>query len=204
MAPSQRAKKPVERFNPETGKGGSKRVTTTYSFANRFIYGRVLDATCGRGIGSDILAHGCEEVVAVDDSIEAINYAKKHFKNVKFICKGIFEFLSNCKNRFDCVVAMEAIEHFDGDLGFVRLVYELLPRDGVLVFSVPYMEKPGRNPFHKHFCYSKAKLTPYLKGFEYEFYYYKDAAVYEDPVEFLKDLEKKSGLGSIVVVAKKV
>jgi hypothetical protein len=79
-----------------------------------------------------------------------------------------------------------------------------LPRDGVFVFSVPHIEKPGGNPFHKHFYYSKDKLTPYLKGFEYELYYYKDAAVYGDLAEFLKDLEKKSGLGSILVVAKKV
>ena len=204
MAPSERVKKPVERFNPETSKGESKRVTTTYSFANRFIYGRILDAACGRGAGSDILAHGCEEVVAVDDSTEAINYAKKHYRNAKFICKDVFEFSFSCRDSFDCVVAMEAIEHFDDDFGFVRLVYELLPRDGVFVFSVPYMEKPERKPSHKHFYYSKDKLTPYLKGFEYEFYYYKDAAIYGNLVEFSKDAERKSGLGSIIVVAKKV
>jgi len=204
MAPSHRAKKPVERFNPETDKGGSKRVTTTYSFANQFVYGRVLDAACGRGVGSDILAHGCEEVVAVDNSTEAINYAKKHYEDIKFICDDILEFLSSCKDRFDCVVAMEAIEHFDDDLGFVRLVYELLPREGVFVFSVPYLEKLGRNPFHKHFYYSKDKLIPYLKGFKYEFYYYKDATIYGELVEFLKTLKKKSGLGSLVVVTKKV
>jgi len=179
-------------------------VTTTYSFANRFIYGRVLDAACGCDAGSNILSDGCEEVVAVDNSAETIKYVKKHFKNVKFVCRDIFDFLSNCKDRFDCVVAMEAIEHFDEDLGFVRLVYGLLQRDGIFVFSVPYMEKPGRNPFHKHFYYSKDKLIPYLKGFEYEFYYYKDATIYRNVVEFLRDLEKKSGLGSLVVVAKKV
>ena len=117
MAPSQR-------FNLDIDEGGSRRVTTTYSFANQFVYGRVLDAACERGVGSDILAHGCEEVVAVDNSTEAINYAKKHYKNIRFVCKDIFEFLSSCKDRFDCVVVMEAIEHFDDDLGFVRLVYE--------------------------------------------------------------------------------
>ncbi len=68
-----------------------------------------------------------------------------------------------------------------------------MPRDSVFIFSVPYMEKPGGNPFHKHFYYSEDKLIPYLKGFEYELYYYKDAAVYGDLAEFLKDLEKKSG-----------
>lgn len=116
MAPSHRAKKPVERYNPEIDKGGSKRVTTTYSFANRFIYGRVLDAACGCDAGSNILSDGCEEVVAVDNSAETIKYVKKHFKNVKFVCRDIFDFLSNCKDRFDCVVAMEAIEHFDDGL----------------------------------------------------------------------------------------
>ena len=123
MVHSYRVKKTIEQFNQETDKGGSKRVTTTYSFANQFVYRRVLDATCGCGAGSNILAHGCE-VVAVDDSTEAINYAKKHYKNIRFVCRDIFEFLSSCKDRFDCVVVMEAIEHFDDDLGFVRLVYE--------------------------------------------------------------------------------
>jgi hypothetical protein len=53
-----------------------------------------------------------------------------------------------------------------------------LPRDGIFVFSVPYLKKPGRNPSHKHFYYSKNKLIPYLKGFKYEFYYYKDTTIY--------------------------
>ncbi len=54
----------------------------------------------------------------------------------------------------------------------------MLLRDGVFVFSVPYLNKLGGNLFHKHFYYSKDKLIPYLKGFEYNFYYYKDATIY--------------------------
>ena len=59
MAPSQR-------FNLGIDEGGSKRVTTTYSFASQFSCGRVSAVVCGRGVGSNFLAHGYEEVVAVD------------------------------------------------------------------------------------------------------------------------------------------
>ena len=109
---------PPQRFNLDIDEGGSMRVTTIYSFTNQFVYGRVLDAVCGRGVGSDILAHGCEEVVAVDNSTEAINYAKKHYEDVKFICEDIPEFLPSCKDRFDCVVARAQIRLLSNRIQF--------------------------------------------------------------------------------------
>ena len=95
------------------------------------------------------------------------------------------------------------IEHFNDGLGFVKRVYELLPRDGVVIFLVPHLEKLGGNLCHKHFYHSKTKLIPYLSDFEYKFYYYEDATIYGNVGVPEKNLEK-SGLKSLVVVAKKV
>ena len=50
----------------------------------------------------------------------------------------------------------------------------------VVIFSVPHLEKLGGKLCHKDFYYSKAKLIPYLSGFEYKFYYYEDATIYEN------------------------
>ena len=87
------------------------------------------------------------------------------------------------------------IEHFDDDRGFVKLVNELLPRNDVAIFSVPYLEKFGGKLRHKDF--SKTKLIPYLSDFEYKFYYYEDATIYGSMGVPEKNL--KSGLGNPIL-----
>tara|TARA_Y100000034_G_scaffold72127_1_gene86982 strand:+ start:4510 stop:4785 length:276 start_codon:yes stop_codon:yes gene_type:complete len=54
-----------------------------YEFANRYVNKNdtVLDAACGIGYGSAILAKKAGEVLSADCSSEAINYCKKHWDN---------------------------------------------------------------------------------------------------------------------------
>lgn len=78
-------------------------------FASFRASGRILDAACGCGYGSLMLTEGEREVVGVDVSKDAIDWANAHFPGPKFI-RGLIED-SPWDGAFDTVVSIETIEH---------------------------------------------------------------------------------------------
>jgi 2-polyprenyl-3-methyl-5-hydroxy-6-metoxy-1,4-benzoquinol methylase len=80
-----------------------------YRFAERYVTGRTLDAACGCGYGSKILLETASEVVGVDDSIEAIEWAREFFRGPQFIKGRIEE--SPWSGQFETVVSLETLEH---------------------------------------------------------------------------------------------
>ena len=111
----------------------------------------VLDAACGTGYGSDIIASVAKEVYGVDISQEAINYANSHFtanSNLKYI-RGDITKLPFEKGKFDVVVSFETIEHVDGKMQakFLKEIKRVLKPEGVLIISTPnkeiYAEQEG-------------------------------------------------------------
>jgi SAM-dependent methyltransferase len=130
-----------------------------YAFAARVARGRrVLDAGCGSGYGADALARHAREVLAVDISQEAIDYAREHYRaaNLRFERASCLEIPAS-EGSFDQVVAFEIIEHLDDWRGFLREVRRVLVPEGVFLVSTPnkryYAEARaglGPNPFHVH------------------------------------------------------
>jgi SAM-dependent methyltransferase len=80
-----------------------------YEFAAMNSIGRILDASCGSGYGSQILSMENHDVVGVDQSREAIEWAEKHFPGPKYIVGKIEE--SPWEGTFETVVCLETIEH---------------------------------------------------------------------------------------------
>src|SRR4051812_40658655 len=80
-----------------------------YHFAGVLAEGRTLDAACGCGYGSQLLTLGGKEVVGIDQSAEAIDWAKMHFRGPKYIHGNIEDF--QWEGYFDTVVSLETIEH---------------------------------------------------------------------------------------------
>lgn len=125
-----------------------------YSFASKFVFGkRVLDAGCGVGYGSRLLAyHGASEVVGVDISQEALAVARKQFSHsrVKYICDDC-ESMMKVNGRFDVIVSLENLEHLQDAEGFLNRATELLSPTGSLICSSPNPqgnpESPD-NPYH--------------------------------------------------------
>src|SRR5690242_18625506 len=74
--------------------------------------GRVLDAGCGSGYGSALLAETAKEVIGVDLSAEALAYAGAHYKapHLSFQ-QGDCGKLPLGEAELDWVVAFEVIEH---------------------------------------------------------------------------------------------
>ena len=94
---------------------------------------RVLDVACGVGYGTSMLAAAGHEVVGVDVSKEAIDYARKNWKRrgAKFICADITR---RKFKGFDAVVCFETIEHLEDPAPFLESLREAAP---TLIASVP-------------------------------------------------------------------
>jgi SAM-dependent methyltransferase len=146
-----------------------------YEFACNYCNGkRVLDAACGVGYGSTLLANnGAYSVHAIDISPEAINSAKKIFAHPKISFQiDDCEVLNSVSNDIDVIVALECIEHMHSPEKFLLRTTQLLDPSGLLVLSTPNPKLLGRsshghplNPFHvREYTYQDLMelLNPYF------------------------------------------
>lgn len=130
-----------------------------YAFAARLSgRKRVLDAGCGSGYGSAELARTAREVVGVDVSAEAIEYARQNYAlpNLRFL-EGSCTEVPLPDASFDLVVAFEVIEHLAEWPRLIEEARRLLAPGGQFIVSTPnksyYSETraaSGPNPFHVH------------------------------------------------------
>jgi len=125
-----------------------------YEFALPFCEGKdVLDAGCGVGYGTALLAGAARSVVGIDRSEEAVMYARRRYarSNVEFLVGDLLA-VEQFDESFDVVCAFETIEHLPDRDAFLGHVVRILRRDGVFVVSTPRAdettERPA-NPFHQ-------------------------------------------------------
>lgn len=114
----------------------------------------VLDVGCGCGAGTFILAKKAKEIVGIDDSLEAINFAKKEWcgKNIKYNFKNIFEE----NNKYDVVVANELIEHIKDIKLLFKKFKQITKR--CLIFTSPSPATPMWCGWHwKHYSLNEIK-----------------------------------------------
>jgi O-antigen biosynthesis protein len=113
----------------------------------------VIDAGCGTGYGSEILAAaGARKVVGVDISTEAIEYARSasaHASNEFHI--GSLHELPFADASFDLAVCFEVIEHVEEQARAIAELRRVLKPGGVLAISSPNRDVyPPGNPHHVH------------------------------------------------------
>jgi SAM-dependent methyltransferase len=149
-----------ERFLP--GKDGE----IVYEHVHRYAYARalvggkrVLDAACGEGYGSALLAAQAATVTGVDLDAPTIAHARKRYaaiSNLSFVDASVTA-LPLADASVDVVVSFETIEHLPAREQ-PRMLAEfarVLAPGGLLVLSAPdrieYSDKRGFvNPFHLH------------------------------------------------------
>jgi 2-polyprenyl-3-methyl-5-hydroxy-6-metoxy-1,4-benzoquinol methylase len=114
---------------------------------------RVLDAACGEGYGSFLLARSASSVVGVDLSQDTISHASQRYAqpNLRFEAASVTQ-LPLADASVDVVVSFETIEHLSPQAEMLAEFRRVLAPDGVLVLSSPnkpvYNEGGVANPYH--------------------------------------------------------
>jgi len=109
----------------------------------------VLDVGCGVGYGSFIMSDKAIKVIGIDDSMEAINFAHKHYRKpkIKHYCTDFLKMLQYVKDKIDVIIAFEIIEHIKDTNKVFEVFKEINPE--LFILSVPHLKCPmGGNKFH--------------------------------------------------------
>jgi len=153
-----------ERFIPGTADGEiAYEHWHRYAFARRYVSGkRVLDAACGEGYGTALLASAAQQALGVDIDAAAIAHAHATHgqgPNVRYETASVTA-LPLADASIDVVVSFETIEHIAA-AEQTRMLAEfarVLAPGGFLILSSPnrrrYSDERGyRNPFHQRELY---------------------------------------------------
>jgi SAM-dependent methyltransferase len=152
-----------ERFLPGTPGEIAYEHWHRYAFARSLSAGRrVLDAACGEGYGTALLAEIATSAIGIDIDAPTIARAQTLYAgrtNLRFVT-GSVTAVPLADGAIDLAVSFETIEHLDADqqpLLLAELARVLTP-DGVLVISSPNRRRYSdgrdyRNPFHRHELY---------------------------------------------------
>jgi SAM-dependent methyltransferase len=145
-----------ERFTPECEREIWYEHWHRYVFARSLVRGkRVLDAACGEGYGSALLAEVATSVVGIDISEDAIAHAQSRYgarANLRFE-RGDCTALDVATAAFDVIVSFETLEHIAAQEALISGFARALAPDGILIVSSPdkktYSEDRGfANEFH--------------------------------------------------------
>lgn len=151
-----------ERLIPEFNQGAAfyYEHIARYYFAAQFAKAkRVLDAGCGVGYGTNILATvgQAREVFGIDISTETIAYAKKKYdaKNCIFVRNSILNIKNIKNNTIDLAVSFEVIEHITAHDQFLNEIIRVLTKDGIFLVSTP-----NKNTYREGNVFHKKELYP--------------------------------------------
>ncbi len=145
-----------ERFTPECVREIWYEHFHRYALAARWCSGmHTLDAACGEGYGSALLAHSGATVKGVDISEQVIVHARQryaHMERLDFHVADCTELPFGDK-EFDRIVSFETLEHMSRHDELLAEFKRVLKPDGFLIMSSPdkavYSEGPGTvNEYH--------------------------------------------------------
>jgi 2-polyprenyl-3-methyl-5-hydroxy-6-metoxy-1,4-benzoquinol methylase len=117
-----------------------------YALVRQFLYGRVLDAACGVGYGSYLLAKNpdVDTICGVDCDEESIVFAKENYEDGKihFECSAI----NNITGDYDFLVSLETIEHLSEPKELADLAQRCNVKE--MIVSYPTKKTTHYNKYH--------------------------------------------------------
>jgi SAM-dependent methyltransferase len=120
-----------------------------YRWATSFVSGReVLDAACGTGYGTKILAEAkATAVVGLDRSPEAVDEARKTAHPNSLFMVGDVTRLPFADHVFDVYLSFETFEHIEKSEALVEEARRILNPAGTFICSTP--NRPVISPGHR-------------------------------------------------------
>ena len=125
--------------NPLFDEGRRRFHVSRYEFAKKFALDKVvLDAACGTGYGSALMADVALKVSGIDISQPTVAWAQKVYGNDRTTFHaGCVEFTPFEQNTFDLVTSFETLEHTLSPLTALWEFVRVMKSDGMGIFSVP-------------------------------------------------------------------
>ena len=160
-----------ERFTPECVREIWYEHMHRYAYAVDFCRGkRVLDAACGEGYGSALLAQAGAKVLGLDVDLVAVDHALQRYQsveNLRFETRDVTALDELADGSFDVIVSFETLEHVQQQERMLAGFKRLLAPGGVLMISSPdkrtYSDLRGyHNEFHVRELY-RDQLEALLK-----------------------------------------
>ena len=155
-----------ERFTPECVREIWYEHFHRYVFACEQVDGlKVLDAACGEGYGSALLATRAASVTGVDVSPQAIEHAQSRYSgdSLEYRVADCLD-LPFDDDTFDCVVSFETLEHLEDHDRLLSEFRRVLKNNGFLLISSPdkaiYTDRlKNENEFHLRELYRNEFAT---------------------------------------------
>lgn len=144
-----------------------------YEFVARLCGGlRVLDAACGVGYGSKIIAEaGASHVTGADQSETAIQVAsmKAAHPCVQYV-RANLAWPESLGRPFDVVVSFDTLEHLADPESFMRGLRRILPPNGLLICGTPNRNYRGRASAENPYKLSELTHSEFVSLFERHFH----------------------------------
>ncbi|MGB9702579.1 MAG: class I SAM-dependent methyltransferase [Candidatus Kapaibacteriota bacterium] len=147
----------------------------------------ILDVGCGTCGFAKLLSHN-HKVIGLDTSDIALEYCRKRGLNDLYL--SLIADFPKEKRNVKAVTALDVIEHIENDFNAVRDIYNLLPKNGKIVATVPAYQFlwSYHDEVHKHYRrYTKKRFVALLKSAGFEI----DYASYFNTLLFLPGIFKR-------------
>jgi ubiquinone/menaquinone biosynthesis C-methylase UbiE len=146
----------------------------------------------GAGTGEEVkVLKNYGDVYIIDVNKEVINSMPKEYKN-KFVMDA--RKLKFKNEMFDLIVALDVIEHIEGDIKVVNEIKRVLKKDGTILMSVPAFQQI----YSKHDAilghvkrYSKKEVRELFKEFKVKRLFYWDSILLL-PVALIRIIQRNS------------
>ena len=164
----------------ESDEGSIREHLNRYTFALERMpeHAVVVDAACGTGYGSEMLAKKAEKVFGLEISDHALEWARSHHQkpNVEYIAADLNKTLPIPSESCDLVVSFETLEHVENQKNMLSEFKRILKPGGALIISSPDREiitekAHTDNKFHIHELSKKESVELFRSYFTLEAMY---------------------------------